>query len=133
MSLASQIADDVADVFQQVDDFAETITYFPKEGKPRSIVVTRVSLSFYRRQRQEHIEEEQHHQVQVEELAFFIKNHAVLGMTNPQLGDAIRLSTDRSAERWDFVSVEESDVASFVVAWQKSTLRRAGKQRPPRL
>ena len=133
MTLAAQIASDVSDVFLQTDDFAETMTYYPKGEAVRSLTAVRISLSLYRQTRQRQIVERSHHLLEDNELAFFVARDATTGMPNPQLGDAIRLSTDDPNERWDFVSIEDSDIVSFVVVFQKKRIIRSGQMRPAAL
>lgn len=132
MTLAAQIVTDASAVFLNTEDFAETITYYPKQGLARSISATRVSLSHYRRQRERMTEEATHHLLERNELALFVSNDATTGIPTPQLGDAIRLAGDRADERWDFVSIEETDAAGFVVAWAKHVMLRHGQSRPAR-
>lgn len=130
MTLAAQIAADVDEVFLQTDDFAESLAYWPKEGAQRSITAVRVSLSMYRQTRQRQNLERNHHLLEDNELAFFVSRDATAGMPNPQLGDAIRIATDDPNDRWDFVSIEDSDLVSFIVVFQKRKLLRQGQIRP---
>lgn len=134
MSLADLIAADVSDVFLNEDDFAETLTYYPKGEAVREISATRVSLGMFLRQAHpRETDQDEHHEKQVDKLAFFVTRDATTGMPNPQLGDAIRLATDPVHDRWDFVSIEETDAVSFIVVFQKTRNLRAGMKRPARL
>lgn len=133
MSLADQIAADVVDVFLETEDFAESIRYFPKGGAERGITVVRVTLSLYRAQRQRQMAEDAHHLREENELAFFVSRDPEGGMPDPRIGDAIRISTDGPDERWDFLSIEDSDLCSFIVVFRKARIHRHGQLHPAKL
>lgn len=126
MSLADQIADDVADVFLATDDFAEQVTYIPKRGKQRTILAV---IS----QRDRATRDERYHKQEANQATLFVARDATTGVTDPQLGDAFSLPDDGADELWDFAEIVDRDAVSFSIRIQKRALLRGGQMRPAAL
>ena len=121
MSLAAQIAADVSAVFLNADDFAETITYYRKTepGKPRQVqaVVDRASLK----------DESQQYRTETRGLLVVqCSTDPTDGISDPQVGDAIRLAEDASAVRHPFVATRHTAAGMAVLEFRRLDLVRAG-------
>lgn len=125
MTLQQSIAENLAAGPLNLDHFAETITYFPAGGMPRQIAAVV--------KRGRHQEEHPQHFTAVETADLLVRHDPLLGMTDPRLGDAIRLAGDGASVRWDFVRIETADAASLRVLFQRKQLHRSGQLRPSSL
>jgi hypothetical protein len=80
MNLREQMSADVAGVFCRTADFAETGTYVPKGGTPRSVnAIVDVELT--------RVEQQGSQRYRVETLRVWCSQDPVTGIDNPQDGD----------------------------------------------
>jgi hypothetical protein len=110
-TLREQIAADVEAVFLNVDDFAETCTYIPKDGDSRSIVAV--------------VEEDAQQPEEMNTASLlgvirvFVSRDSSTGIDAPQLGDKFWREADGTApeKAYSFSGVvDESDDAT-ATAW----------------
>lgn len=82
MTLATQIAADVADVFLNSDDFGETVSYTPVGGSARSIVAVVVTMP-------SDLTQESSHEVAHNFVSVLAAKSASTGIEAPAKGDTI--------------------------------------------
>lgn len=95
MTLKAQIHSDVAGVFLNVADFAETFTYHPREGARRDIVGVVAD------EQQEVIETTSGKQNR-HTLNLFVSRDSTTGIDDPQLGDGLWRKSANSDEGFSF-------------------------------
>lgn len=127
MTLKNLMAEDLS-IHLDTDEFAETIKYYPKRGAERDIVVT------IQADDEVQIVNEAHHKIQEQTVEFLVRRDPVLGIDNPQLGDAIeRIDndwiTDPKRKKFSFKRVSSTDDAAFVLEFKRSIPLRSGVQR----
>jgi hypothetical protein len=121
MSFASEIAADVGTVFLNAAEFAETITYYRKTepGKPRSVsaVVDRGNAR----------DESQQYRTETRGMLLVqCSTNATTGISDPQVGDAIRLAEDPPETRHPFVAVKHVAAGLITCEFRRLELVRAG-------
>lgn len=82
MTLAALMASDVDDVFLNTDEHAESCTFTPSSGSPRSITVVVIPQP-------SEIANEHDHEVEHKVILVLAKKHATEGIDTPAKGDSI--------------------------------------------
>ena len=114
-SFRDMLAHDVANVFLNTNEFAETATYLPREGGPREVAgIPEEDGNFA--QSETSIE-------RVESLRWFC-SRGTDGITDPQLGDKLRLSDGRTFTFSGDTS--QADNASWWVHFERRIPNRLG-------
>lgn len=113
MSLSDLIADDVAAVFLNTDEFAETVTVFESDGAYREIVAV-----VGRKTKQ--IDDERNVKRQPESIQVFCRKHAEAGILAPAIGLAVRLAGEAESSRWTFAEILDEDAASLTIRFEKA-------------
>lgn len=125
MTLREQIAEDLESVFLNTDDFADSVTFYPKNGTPRTVVM----LVDVRRDFRE--SEPGLVTVEVAECRCLRdpNNASKGGVDNPQIGDGILLSTeaDPSQRKFGYVGIAtEISASDWVLHFSRDVLFRQG-------
>jgi len=121
MSFASELAADVGTVFLNAAEFAETITYYRKNepGKPRSISAV-VDRGLTR-------DESQQYRTETRGMLWVqCRSDAATGISDPQIGDAIRLAEDSHEVRHPFVALKHTAAGMVTLEFRRLDLVRAG-------
>lgn len=121
MSFASELAADVGTVFLNAAEFAETITYYRKSepGKPRSITAV-VDRGLTR-------DESQQYRTETRGMLLVqCRSDAATGISDPQIGDAIRLAEDSPEVRHPFVALKHTAAGMVTLEFRRLELVRAG-------
>lgn len=136
MTLAAQIQADTAGVFLNTADFAQLITYFPLGGRP--VQFNAVDSQTGRRE-----DEQTHHSLETDSVVLAVANDpaGLVGMANPQRGDAVLLANDSpdgrrpdgSSAYWSFKEIVDQDFAMFLVKFERPKLAKAGQIKPSQL
>lgn len=122
-TLADKVASDVTNVWLQAGHFRVGATYWPVNGSARSVWVVAQTQS-------KRTEEQPHHKVDTQEVNFLASADVTTGIPDAQLGDALRLDTDKPDDRWDFVQIVDSGPGFVLLRFAKRKLLRSGQFRP---
>lgn len=121
MSFQTELAADVGNVFLNLAEFAETLTYYRKTepGKPRSISAV-VDRGLTR-------DEAQQYRTETRGLLLVqCRSDAATGISDPQIGDAIRLAEDPPEVRHPFVALRHTAAGMVTLEFRRLELVRAG-------
>ena len=119
MSFAAQLANDLTAVFLNPAEFGETVTYFPR-GQPSRSITAVVDRSLLQPRLG------QSHKTVDEEIKLFCQADPVLGINDPQIGDALQLAEDAPDQLWDFDSRQPLSMGGITLRFKRSRLQRAG-------
>jgi hypothetical protein len=125
MTLRAQITSDVADVFLNNEDFAETLYYKPKDGDQRTLTCV--------------VDEDDDYQdtetgiMHKRVLSVFASRSATTGIDSPQLGDRISRAIDGTGDDavwYAFAgNVTDIDENAWTVKFQRETPYKIGGNR----
>lgn len=121
MSFQTELAADVGNVFLNAAEFAETLTYYRKSepGKPRSVSAV-VDRGLTR-------DESQQYRTETRGLLLVqCRSDAATGISDPQIGDAIRLAEDPPEVRHPFVALRHTAAGMVTLEFRRLELVRAG-------
>lgn len=126
MTLASKIASDVSAVLIRTDHFAVGAIYWPVGGSSRHV-------SLVAQTQAKRTEEQSHHKLDTQEVNFLVSSSVTTGIPDAQLGDALRLDTDKPDDRWDFVQIVDNGPGFVLLKFAKRKIIKAGQFRPSSL
>lgn len=122
MTLREQIETDATTVFTRTDDFAETVTYFPKNYPGETVRASRsISAVVFRQTVTQYAEDGSQSVVKV--FTVHVANDATTGITTDELdrgGDQIQFAPldGRTAEKRSITHLIESDNGMLVLQCQ---------------
>jgi len=126
MPFRNVIAADVSSVFLNTQEFAETVTYYRRSepGKPRTVTAV-VDRAHERDEAQQYRTETR------QTIVVQCSTDSTTGISDPQVGDAIRLTEDPPETRHPFVESRHTAEGMATLVFRRVELVRAGdKQRP---
>ena len=125
-TLAEKVAADVSAVLIRTEHFGVGATIWPKGGSARHVELVAQTQP-------RTTQEEPHHKSQRDEVTFLVSTDYTTGYPDPQLGDALRLDSDKPEARWDFVQIVDNGPGFVLVKFARQTILRAGQFRPSSL
>lgn len=125
MTLREQIAEDLENVFLNTDDFADSVTYCPKTGEVRTVVM----LVDRRRDFREDAQGLTHVEIAECRCLRDPTNATKGGVDNPQIGDSVLLPASEDAEQRKFSYsgiVTDISASDWVLHFSRDVIYRQG-------